>query len=81
MQVCAGGMCPCMNNNGDWGNIHADEDGSAPDKAGKIVPQSMFWPPCLHGKGTFAIVQKGVGPPVKAAVLKGGSPAATEMSR
>jgi hypothetical protein len=81
-QVCSGGLCPCMNNVGDWGTIAAEEDGSTTDRAGKIVPVSMFWPPCLHGKATFALTQKGVGKPTKAPTLvKGGGPSAVEMSR
>ena len=53
-QVCKGGMCPCINNKGDYGINDANGDGSTPEKAHQAFPVSAFWPPCVNGTCTSA---------------------------
>lgn len=68
-QVCAAGLCPCMNNVGDWGLHSPETDGSSAEKFHRMYPVSAFWPPCVNGmlcgkdQPAFKIVQQGVGKP------------------
>ena len=56
-QVCKGGMCPCINNKGDYGINDANGDGSTPEKAHQAYPVSMFWPPCVNGACPSALAR------------------------
>ena len=64
-QVCAGGCCPWVTNEGDWITTSYNTDGSDRNKFGTLVAGDNFmWPSCLHGKPVLVVTQKDVGPPL-----------------